>query len=264
MSDYPPAVAAIVADYLDRVRTLVPQAALLERDDLVKELRSHVYEAYQQTPGDDEVARVLSVLRRLGEPADVVSDRLPQAVVRSGTERHLPLQILGGIVIALFGIPLGFAGVATLAGMLVSLAAVVVSYYAVVGSVLLTGAVFLALGFVRIYGPELWDRLQALGIVSMDPHTTELLDHLSPAGQGVLMILVGTLCVAIAIVMVWLGIYLVRGLRFSFLLAWDGMRRLAQTARGALPGQERRGRPAPAAAASALPRRPPTPAGPTV
>lgn len=251
MSDYPPAVAAIVADYLDRVRALVPQAAVLERDDLLKELQSHVYEAYQQTPRGEEVAGILSVLRRLGEPADVVSDRLSQAIVRSGTARLLPLQILGGIVIALFGIPLGFAGVATLAGMLLSLAAVVASYYAVVGSVLLTGAVFMALGFVRVFGPELWDRLQALGIVQMDPYTTEFLDHLSPASQGVLMILLGTLCIAIAIVMVWLGRYLVRGLRFLFVLAWDGMRRLAQSARGALRGQAPRWRAAAAPTASA-------------
>lgn len=251
MSDYPPVVAAIVADYLDRVRVLVPQAAVLERDDLVRELQSHIYEAYQQTPREEEVARILSVLRRLGEPADVVSDRLSQAIVRTGTARHLPLQILGGIVIALFGIPLGFAGVATLAGMLVSLTAVVASYYAVVGSILLTGAIFMALGFVRVYGPGLWERLLALGIVQIDPYTTELLDHLSPASQGVLMILLGTLCIALAIVMVWLGRYLVRGLRFLFVLAWDGMRRLARSAGGALRGQAPRWRPAGAATASA-------------
>ena len=76
----------------------------------MREIQSHVYEAYQQMPGEDDVARIFAVLRNLGEPGEVVADRLPGAMVRSGTRRNLPLYVAGGILIALFGIPLGFGG----------------------------------------------------------------------------------------------------------------------------------------------------------
>lgn len=240
MSDYPPAVAAIVADYMDRVRTLVPAATAPERDELVKELSSHVYEAYHLAPEGDEVARILSVLRRLGEPADVVSGRLPQAIVRSAAARQLPLQILGGIVLAVFGIPLGLAGVGVLAGMLVSLAGVLVAYYATAGALLLSGAIVVALGLVRIYGPELWERLVAAGVVNLPSDVWPVVDQLPRSVEGLLMILSGTLLVALAGVLMWLGARLARGLRFLFVLAWDGVLRFAQRARGTLRGSVRR------------------------
>ncbi len=51
-------------------------------------------------------------------------------MVRSGAGRNLPLHILGGILIALFGIPLGFGGVAVLVGILATLAGMAVTYLA--------------------------------------------------------------------------------------------------------------------------------------
>ncbi len=233
-NEYPPAVAAIAADYLDRVGAQVPRAAALERDDLVKELQSHVYEAYQQMPGGDDVARILSVLRRLGEPADVVSERLPQQIVRSGAAHLRPLYVLGGIVAALFGVPLGLGGVAVLAGMLVTLAGVLLTYYALAATMLLSGVIFVTLGFVRTYGPDLWDKLVTLGVVNLPPG----MERLSPTTEGLLLLLSGTVILGLSGGLFWLGGRLARGLRFLFVLTWDGVRRLAQRARGTLqPGQ---------------------------
>jgi len=65
------------------------------------------------------VARILAVLRNLGEPAEVVAERLLGSFVRSGVKRLLPVRIAGGVLIALFGIPLGFGGAAVLTGLLV-------------------------------------------------------------------------------------------------------------------------------------------------
>ena len=106
---------------------LVP---IREQNEFLREIESHLYEAYQQTPGDDDVARILAVLRNLGEPAEVVSDRLPGTMVRSGTKRNLPLYVVGGILIALFGIPLGFGGLGVLVGILGGLAGMLVAFYA--------------------------------------------------------------------------------------------------------------------------------------
>src|SRR5579863_8489299 len=106
MNNYPEAVAKIADDYLERVRSQLRLIPAREQDDFVREIRSHLYEAYQhqvdqQTPGEDDVSRILGVLRNLGEPAEVVSDRLPGSMVRSGTKRNQLLYVAGGILIAL-------------------------------------------------------------------------------------------------------------------------------------------------------------------
>jgi uncharacterized membrane protein len=231
MSLHPPVVARIAEDYLDRVRARLAGVSPREQDEFLKEVHSHVYEAYQQAEGEDEVGRMLAVLRKLGEPADVVADRLPQRMVRSGAAQHLPLRILGGILIALFGLPLGIGGVASLAGVLLALAAVLAAYYAAAGAILLSAATFMALGLLRLYRPELWDKLVTLGVIQMDEHVADALAQLPASGQGVTMIVAAAVLLALALGMVWLGRFLVRGLRSLVGLAFDAVRRLAARVR---------------------------------
>jgi len=59
----------IVRDYLERMKTQLRLVPAREQDEFLREIQSHVYEAYQQTPGEDDVAKILAVLRSLGEPA---------------------------------------------------------------------------------------------------------------------------------------------------------------------------------------------------
>ncbi len=146
MNNYPEVVAKISNDYLQRVRSKLALVPAHERDEFVREIQSHLYEAYQQIPGDDDVTKILAVLRNLGEPADVVAERLPGAMVRSGRRRRLPLYVIGGILIALFGLPLGFGGAGIVVGVLLAVAGVVVAYYAAAGSILLVGAIFSLVG----------------------------------------------------------------------------------------------------------------------
>src|SRR5215471_14755112 len=130
MDNYPSSVDMVVNDYLDRLRQPLRSIPVVEREEFRQEIRSHIYEAYQQEPGVDEVARILAVLRRLGEPAEVVSDRLPESVLRAGRQKSSTLHIIGAVVIALFGVPLGVGGVAILLGILATLVGVVVVGYA--------------------------------------------------------------------------------------------------------------------------------------
>ena len=58
MSNYPEAVARIADDYLERVTAQLRLVPAQEHDEFLREIKSHVYEAYQQTPGEDEVARI--------------------------------------------------------------------------------------------------------------------------------------------------------------------------------------------------------------
>jgi len=229
MNDYPEAVAKIADDYLRRVKAQLQLVPVREQDEFLREIQSHIHEAYQQTAGDD-VTRILAVLRNLGEPAEVVADRLPGAMVRSGAKRNLPLYVLAGITIALFGIPLGFGGVGVLVGLLLALMGVVFAYYMLTASFLLVGAVFMSLGLVRVILPEVWDKLIMLGFIRFDG-PVEVVNHLSPTGQAFVMIVIASAFAASGLGLLRLGKYLLCGLRFLLSLIFDWTRRFAQSVR---------------------------------
>src|SRR5262249_29971582 len=163
-------------------------------------IQSHVYEAYQQSSGENEVARMLAVLRHLGEPGEVVADRLSGTMLRSGSRRNVPLYIVGGLFVALFGIPIGAGGLGVLVGLLGALAGLVIAYFAVTGSLLLVGALFMLLGLVRLAIPHLWDNLIAAGFIQMPP---EVLDRFSPAGQGIAMLVVACVVAIAGMGLLW-------------------------------------------------------------
>ena len=231
MNSYPEVVEKIAHDYLERVRSQLGLVPAREQEDFLREIQSHLYEAYQLTPGEDDVSRILAVLRNLGEPAEVVSDRLPGAMVRSGAKRNQFLYVAGGILIALFGIPLGFSGVAVLMGLLAALASIVAAYYAVAGSVLLGGAMFMLMGMTQIVLPQLWDKLMALGFIRLNGPPAEFLDQFSPADQGLIMVVFAGLLAVSGLGMLRLGKRLLRGLRFLSGLVFDWMRQCAQSVR---------------------------------
>jgi uncharacterized membrane protein len=237
MSDYPEVVARIADDYLERVKAQLRLVPAPEQDEFLKEIHSHVYEAYQQTPGDDDVARIFAVLRNLGEPADLVADRLPDRMVRTGTSRNLPLYLAGGVFLALFGLPLGFGGIGVLLGLLGALVGLLVAYFALTGSVLLTGAVCLLLGLVRLFLPRLWDGLVAMGAIQVKSGLADVLDYLSGPEQALIILIIGALLAAAGLGMLWLGKHMFSGLRFLVRLAFDWMLRLAAGARRKLRSQ---------------------------
>jgi len=231
MNGYPEVVTKIVDDYMARVKSKLKGVPAREQNEFVMEIQSHVYEAYTQMPGEDQVARILAVLRNLGEPAEVVSERLPVTMVRAGTKRNLPLYILGGIALALFGIPLGFSGVGALIGVLSGLAGLLIGYYAVAGTTLMVGALFMAMGLARICEPAMWDRLVALGYIQMNGPVGDFLNQLPPSVQGLLMIVVAALFIATGVGMFWLGKHMLRGLRFLCGLVFNWLRQFGQTVR---------------------------------
>jgi uncharacterized membrane protein len=231
MNNYPDVVSKIADDYLQRVKWQLRMVPASEQDDFLREIRSHVYEAYQQRSGEDDVARILAVLRNLGEPAEVVSERLPGAMVRSGTRHSLPLYVVAGVLIALFGLPLGFGGMAVMVGLLLALAGMVAVYYAVAGSVLLVGALAMLLGLTQTFLPNLWDKLVMAGFIQMNGPPSEFLDQFSTPEQGMFLVLFACLLAATGMGMLWVGRYMIRGLRFLFSMVFEWAGRFAQTAR---------------------------------
>ena len=227
MNAYSEAVTKIVDDYLERLKSQLRQVPAKDQNEFLREIASHIFEAYQhEDSGTDDVSRILRVLRNLGEPAEVVSDRLPGERSGSAKTWNVPLRLLGLILLAVFGIPLVFGAAGVLIGVLVGMAAVLVSYYAAAGVTALLSATFFMLGMSRFYQPELWDRLLAMGIIHMDVNMADFLDRLSPSAQGNLFILCAIILASVALAMLWCGRYLVRALRFLVGLAFDRIRLL--------------------------------------
>jgi hypothetical protein len=231
---FPESVTQIVGDYLERVKAQLRVAPEKDREEFLRELRSHIYEAYQQDQeAVDDVAKILRVLRDLGEPSEVVADRLPGAMVRNGAKQSWPWYVLGGLLIALFGIPLGISGVGVLLGVVATAAGLVVAYYATAGAILLASVLFLLLGFIRTYRPELWDGLLAAGVIQMDPQFADVFDRLSASSQASMMIFLAVCLAGAGIGMLWFGKYLIRGLRFLANLILDAVQRMAHRLRRA-------------------------------
>src|SRR6185295_18685061 len=241
MNAYPEVVAKVLNDYLERLKLQLRNVPAQEQNEFIREIQSHIYEAYHreaaaEDAAGDELTRILRVLRNIGEPSEVVSDRLPEAMARRGSAWRGPLSVLGSVPIAVFGIPLGFGGVAMVIGGLAAITGIVVAYYALGAAALLTSVTFLAAGMTRLYQPELWDGLLSAGIIQMDPEVADFVNRLSPSAQGNLLILFAIVFAAASVTLLWSGRYLLRGHRFIVGLVFDGIRRLAKRIRTRLNG----------------------------
>ena len=126
-NEFSETVDKIVENYLSRFNLRLKSFPEQDRDELVKEIHSHIYESFKNDPTENEVERIFNVLDKLGEPDDVIASRMPDAMVIMGKKKKRPLYILAGVFIALFGLPLGLGGVAVLFGFVITLLALIFS-----------------------------------------------------------------------------------------------------------------------------------------
>jgi uncharacterized membrane protein len=228
MIRYSEVVDKIVEDYLHRLRLQLHRVPASDVDEMVEEIRSHIHESYGAESHGDEVDRILAVLKRLGEPADVVAERLPDAIVTAGKTRKLPLYILAGILIGFFGLPLGFGGVAVLVGVLAAITAAMIAFFASAAALVLIGLFGVGLGLLRLFRPEFWDQLVERGFIHVGEPVAQFLDLLSPAGQGLALVLFFLVVAACGLGLLWLGKYMLQGLKFLFNLVLEKGKTLAK------------------------------------
>jgi len=200
-------VAQIVANYLERLRAGLKGIPAKDQDELVKEIHSHIYESFQNDPTPDEVARVLKVLDKLGEPAAVIAARMPEAMVTLGKKRKLPFLILAGALIAFFGVPLGLGGLGAAVGLLIGVLAVIMAFYIVAFSLILAGWLSAAVLTIRFINPTFLDRW-----ISVYPLVSD------PTSNTIIHIIGALLLAGLGFGMLWLGSRLMRGVRFVFRL----------------------------------------------
>ena len=82
-------VDKIVENYLTRFKQRLKSFPEKDREELVKEIHSHIYESFTNDPTENEVERVFNVLDKLGEPDDVIALRMPEAMVSLGKEKNI-------------------------------------------------------------------------------------------------------------------------------------------------------------------------------
>jgi hypothetical protein len=231
MNPYPSSVSAIVSDYLLRLKFHLQPVPDAEQAEFLREIESHIFEAYHEDSTLEEVPRILHVLNKLGEPSEVVAARLPDSMVRSGAKHHWPLRILLGLVLALFGLPLGLGGVAVLVGVYFALVGLLASSFIAATAIAVSGALVVILGFVRVNLPGLWDRLLINGVLRIDDPVLAFLEYFDPAAQGFLLLVLGTAIILFATAIFWLLSRGFRGFKSLTLFAFDALRRVAQKLR---------------------------------
>lgn len=215
MNTYSETVARIADDYLDRVREHLHAAPPAERTDFLRELHSHIYEAYTAAPHADEVARILAVLRNLGEPAEVASERTGVPKVAAA---RIPFAV--AIVASVFAIPLALAGTA-------ALTAAILAYCAAIGWVFAAGAAFMLLTLIRMYQPQLWAGMLNAALRKMHDLPASVIESIDPATQALVLILLASALIAVGVILFRGGMRMLARLRALRKPAFQAIRKLA-------------------------------------
>jgi uncharacterized membrane protein len=203
-------VAQIVDNYLERLKKGLKGIPAKDQNELVKEINSHIYESFRNDPTGDEVSRILKVLDKLGEPAEVISARMPEAMVTLGKKKKLPFLILAGVLIAFFGVPLGLGGLGAAIGLIIGVLALVVSFYIVAFSLILAGWLSAMVMIIRIFSPGFLDPW-----INVYPLVSD------PTFNAIIYIVGALLMAAVGFGLLWLGSRMMRGVRFVFRLLFD-------------------------------------------
>ncbi len=209
-NEFSETVEKIVENYMSRLKKRLKGFPEGDRDELVKEIHSHIYESYKNDPTENEVERIFTVLDKLGEPDDVIVARMPEAMVEMGKKKKLPLYILAGIAIALFGVPLGIGGAGVLFSLLATLAALVLSYYIIAISLVLSGWLGALFSMIRIINPYFLD-----SYIDWTPLTPD------PTINGIIGLIASVFAAVLGILLLWFGKHIWRGFTYLVTLPFE-------------------------------------------
>ena len=86
-------------NYLDRIGTYSSVLSKEDANDLLMEFNSHIYEGLQNLESDDEVANVISILERLGDPAETLKPLIAGKKLRQATKTFNPKHVFQAIAL---------------------------------------------------------------------------------------------------------------------------------------------------------------------
>ncbi|MCU0275440.1 MAG: DUF1700 domain-containing protein [Acidobacteria bacterium] len=220
---FPPAAEKIVADYLEKLKAHLKGMNEKDQQEVLAEIRSHLFESFAGDGEGDEIDRALRALKRLGEPADVVSSRVGASVAQMGRKKKSLLYILAGSLVVLFAAPLGMGGLGVVVGLLAGLAALLIGYFATAVAFVVSGFVCALVGLVAIISPDIFldiNRWAGETVFQFGPFQNH------PQVAGVLTLIISLMLAALGLLMLWSGKHIWRGLRYVFRLGLDKVRSL--------------------------------------
>jgi len=210
-------VRKIVDDYIKRIESCMGKMPERDKTDFLKEIESHIYESYTESGIKNEIDRILDVLRRIGEPSEVFKTRGSETMKRIGKEKNIPLYILLGAIIAIFGLPIGFGGLGIVIGILGVLLGILVAYFATAFGFTIGGLGGIFASIIHIIDPDFF-----LRITGEDSFFNLPFVHISNANiEGVVGIFISLLLLSLGIFMMWSGKYIFRGLRSVVIISFN-------------------------------------------
>jgi uncharacterized membrane protein len=169
--------------------------------------------------------RLLRVLRRLGEPSDVISEGVSPAMVKLGKKKDLPFYILSGVLIALFGLPLGVGLVGVLIGVLAAILGLVLAYFVTAFSLLITGAVRIIASVIVIVDPAIIERFNLFFGKGNIYLFSDGFMNLLPQAEAFISIVVLVILAGLGALMLWGARHLLRRIAYLFNISWEKYRR---------------------------------------
>ena len=212
---FPPPAEKIVADYLEKLAAQLKGMNEKDRQEVLAEIRSHIFESFNSDGEGDEIDRALRALKRLGEPSEVISSRVGASVTQLGRKKRSLLYILAGVLIVLFAAPLGMGGLGVVVGLLAGLVALLVGYFATAVALVVSGFVGALVGLIAIVSPDIFleiNRWAGEAVFQFGPFQN------NPQVAGILTLILSLMLAALGLLMLWSGKHIWRGLRFVFRL----------------------------------------------
>lgn len=222
-SHFPPSAEKIVADYLEKLGTQLKGMNEGDQREILAEIRSHIYESFSSDTEGDEVDRALRALKRLGDPAEVVSSRVGASVSQLGRKKKSLLYILAGVLIVFFAAPLGMGGLGVVVGLLAGLFALLIGYFATAVALVVSGFVGALVGLITIISPDIFleiNRWAGEAVFQFGPFQN------NPQVAGILTLILSLMLAALGLLMLWSGKHIWRGMRFVSRLVMDKIRSL--------------------------------------
>lgn len=99
-------------DYIRRIERTTKSLSEKDREDVLMELNSYIYEYVQENRGKDEMANLLEIIKRIGAPEEVlppvIADKKMEQATRTFNPKHvfkaLVLNITNGFSFVIFSV----------------------------------------------------------------------------------------------------------------------------------------------------------------
>jgi len=220
---FPPTAEKIVADYLEKMKMHLKGMNANDQNEILAEIRSHIYESFSTESEGDDIDRILRTLKRLGEPAEIAANRMGDSVSRLGQQKKSLLYIISGFLIIFFAAPLGMGGLAVIAGLLAALLGLLIAYFAMAVSFVVSGFICALIGLITIISPDIFleiNRWAGEAIFQFGPFQNH------PQIAGVITLIIAMVLAALGLFMLWSGKHIWRGLRYMLNLMLDKIRKI--------------------------------------